>query len=1443
MKRLASIILACAALLAFGEGDDSAVANRKWVRAQIANALGGVQTKPPSIETVGGSTTATSDLPEADDADALKSATVKVTAYAPTNAALFVAWTTEPRIPAYSYYAKIPGMNLYASTNAFLRTISFTVTNWTECATNSLGHEIHCDHQSTRWTATDANGGRWATAYMGGNTVLCCTADTSRYVVIQRSTVTDAAAKILRGSYGVAWNTATAPPFTFLSLLAPPALADHHVEVERGGGTLGYHEAVAIEYVDIADKTGTYVYRIPDDGRDHQYDPYGGVKHGDLNAGEAHYLSDGARTDPENWGFTFPLLVDVLDADGNPTGRQFKILKGQFMKSRAWLEACSVELPKANEKDEPEISDPSEHDCKVFDANGNHVGCVCDWRYCRFCPNCDSKYTITKYWSDGTVEKAEKEIRFAGAQHNAKGVMLLSDGNYYEDAGGCIVCWAGDNRNDGTHFCGDMDKNNLDGKAKSSHTRNWTEDTGREECGCACGKYRNSSTAIPQTMHNHPLSTDEGHGARSGQDSFCWCYCRRHHDGIIAPDDSDEMCPNHCTTCGAFKTVDGEEINGVHPQPLPYLLADGGGLPDIADHSPSGIHCGCKCGAVSPDSSETYELIEDAESFHVIDDEGCTCGCRRQMHKPRNETGHCTKICVLCGKKNGKNEKGQIVPVTPDWKDHTPSSEQCGCECYANQDGFTGNEGGKCGYRGDERGPANDAKWHKRKDAEHCCCGCGAYSDHAARSLSHADWFIEGEKCKAVCTGINAFGQTCGKIVNANRAAQWSEHEPAETGCGCKCGKFTGAESGMAGADEYHHRDGSSCHCVCQGNWSNHEAWMTAKGALPDICANVCVCGRYRDGTRPAAFMDHAGRVSGCGCKCGELDDNAMAVEFHNGRGTPSCRCECGKVHRWYDGSTARCQVCSVCKLTEDDREPTDEKLHRLDASGEAECKCHCGYFSPDANHASDAALHAWDAMTADEWGNGKCRCECGLKHRFRTASTRQKNQDKACPDVCAYCRELKEDGTNAQEDDHTPKDSGEQRCGCRCGKLDHGAKADKFHIRMADSCVCYGGDGKGGSHHFRHPKDGCQKVCAYMRDGHEHLVAAYDHDKSGIVDAQASDHTKDTGARCGCKCGKFANSSDAAELYGLHNQNPNACGCYCQKSTKDGHHRGSGSSCKCHCGSTLWMGSHIWGNDCLCLCPDKAHRPVHRADGACPGVCHGSCGESRRSALKQNHAPSSDRCGCECGAFGGSDYPDGKFHSPHGSPSCLCECGRYHNHSQARNDCTDICALCGDRKSNYAHKSPITYAPDTAHTWDQEHSCRCLCGKHTKHNYAADACTCHCGKEKRAHDYVKQSEVEASQFTCEKCGNYISVRQLEYLCRRCGQTDIKNVEKGHTVNCVNHVDAKLCGCGCMGCDCWACERGSGNCATCGNSCGDEKQDGVGGSGGQSGGVGGLEDI
>ena len=141
MKRYAILLAAaCLAFAGFGANDDAAVANRKWVRAQIATALRTLNTSNhvytgSMIASTSNSWTYSSQL------DTDTNTAVKVKVYTPEYPALFVAWSTTNGVPAYETYAKVPNAMRYANvSNSFIASISYSVTNWVE-STNRNGQD------------------------------------------------------------------------------------------------------------------------------------------------------------------------------------------------------------------------------------------------------------------------------------------------------------------------------------------------------------------------------------------------------------------------------------------------------------------------------------------------------------------------------------------------------------------------------------------------------------------------------------------------------------------------------------------------------------------------------------------------------------------------------------------------------------------------------------------------------------------------------------------------------------------------------------------------------------------------------------------------------------------------------------------------------------------------------------------------------------------------------------------------------------------------------------------------------------------------------------------------------------------------------------------------------------------------------------------------------
>ena len=1249
-------LAALAALAASAAPDDAAVANRKWVRRYVSSL---VAPKGPSV----GGTNAAWSASFAVDA----TNTAHVSVYVPTNAAVFVAWSNAPEIPAHAYYAKVPGMRMYAcATNAALPTISYSVTNWTLRSTNAAGAAVSASLSSTRWTATDAKGGRWFTGFRDGDTVLCSATNAEIYAVIRSTTVTDAAARTLRGRYATPAQSAASGGFAGFFA----AYAADWVETERGGGTLGYHQGLAMDMRFTSALGGTYTVS---DGRDHQYDPYGGVDHADLKGGESWYLSAEAFSDPENWGYSFPLEITYMDQDGF-VYKSVVYSKKSFTESPEWQEfISSVELPEPPQEESPTVSeDPGEHKCKVFDAQGNHIGCVCDNPYCKYCPSCRAEYEVT--WSDGS--KTRKTLSFVGALHNLAQVSCGADGSVAKSAageGGCTVCWAADNAAAGTAFCGNSagTKGWMDDDF-FSHSANDPAQTGRESCGCMCARYSNDSDAMPSAMHVQPGSGEDGHGEHCGQDSYCWCFCRREHSGAIAGDGAQGSCPGHCLVCGAFRTVDGVAINGLHPDPLPYRVTDGEEEIDLKDHTPSEAGCGCICGAVSPGNGATRDLLWDADRFHLVetDSDGkpksCTCMCG-MAHETVNDTGHCPKICLKCGRVGERQvEGGKTVALTrpATWEDHEPDGDACGCQCRRHGDGWIGADGGECGYSGKEDGPSDAPGWHPRRAEGACCCVCGEYSDHRSHGGNHADLFVSGA-CDGICAGVNSGGQRCGRLRGDDRAAEDKDHTPSSTACGCRCGKVPETTS-LRAFHAARHGD-VPCRCACLRTHPGYSQTSRCR-----VCA---VCGTPQDGGA-GAFLDESWHV---------LKPNAT-----DSAGNRICRCWCGVFSSETEAAP------DVSNMT---------------------------FFATATLPSPSGPLHDFD--NSEVRGVPNCLCACKAKHTFRIPPTAWKNAHPGewCDGVCQSCRRRVKSGRTATEADHTPKARSARKCGCRCGWFgvdqehsDGGreAKTVRMHpqckvnnVSGASSpayCQCFG-TGGGGAYHYHTPNAdaSCASVCMYRRtaDGTlGHLAAGEPSPKSGgFIPATAADHVgKSYG--CGCKCGLCDSSNRPQWISELSLHHP------AQNAT---------DKCHCSCDSRRLVGSGIGGHEfvgssCTCTCGE-----THRSNLNACGVCQGgngstTCGRvhkgmERLASEVATHSYASDSCNCRCGQFQ-RDHDWGPLWRGDSSDVTFCgSCGAAFTRYQMHRTCnrwqcgategTGIYEYDGEHRDGCPHKEDGDYTPD----------------------------------------------------------------------------------------------------------------------------------------------------
>ena len=911
-------------------------------------------------------------------------------------------------------------------------------------------------------------------------------------------------------------------------------------------------------------------------------------------------------------------------------------------------------------------------------------------------------------------------------------------------------------------------------------------------------------------------------------------------------------------------------------------------------------HHSCKCG----DRTEAHgTLVTDGTKTATYNSDGKETGWTQTWVCPKgcgySKTVTHTHHFTNCGVCDTDDESGCSTVCTGCSGDHVfgePANGKCAkCECTMCSD---------CNAHPPYTETAKHAGWHPCGEADeedndnadgsangaHCACQCLAWGHNAALSGVHESkhdyQFPTGFSRHEQISDASAtdYAKTyhykligkcsregCGRWKKVRESHTWPENPTryakiSESTCrsyyactadGCGYEKHEDGNHAPTGGTVYEaitvsgspkcrqkrlcanceayvsddtndHVRGDNCKCANGCGYQFDHAW-----AAQDACGNVkCShCETYKYSQESHAGYKSGGTYSAAGhqCACG------MKPDVPHVYGTPTVVSQAG----W---STILRHTCTACPYYYDEEVNTNP-CRNGHVALQSECGCACGYYSPSNNVSTSRQFHKWDSSDMDSDGVENCMCKCNTLHTFKS-SIYLNNSGTRCPNVCAYCRLRKRDGTYAYEDDHEPKASSFERCGCACGRLDSSAKASKFHIPKPGTCTCYGGDGNGGTRHFKHPKTGCTRICAYLKDGQEHLTAARDGEE-GTTAAYPKDHTKtDTTGLCGCKCRKY--DGDEAECPStFHVQNPTGCGCYCTHSSKEGHHRWASNSCYCYCEER--KEDHKWtSGQCYCLC-GRNHRNIQRQDGKCPRVCHGPCNEYLYA--RDKHTPNDDSCGCECGQFAGADYTDLTFHHGNGSPYCMCACGLHHINSYRRLDCTSICSQCGDKKTNYALVDPLQAAPSAAHSWTAD-SCYCKCGKFVDHKFASDSCTCFCEATQRAHLWIVQEDGVTGTYTCGTCGNTISEHDVVYNCSRCGESLAGHYETGHAPTCGeahdNDENYDPCGCSCTGCGCSACENGKGRCTTCGNLCGDEDEGGGGaggGSGGSTGGGGGYRDI
>ena len=809
-------------------------------------------------------------------------------------------------------------------------------------------------------------------------------------------------------------------------------------------------------------------------------------------------------------------------------------------------------------------------------------------------------------------------------------------------------------------------------------------------------------------------------------------------------------------------------------------------IDEYNDHRASGEGAGfCGCACEKYDAENESEWPQDFHNLpsHTLAwpnlDYSCMCYCAKakalngeyvRHSKYAGDSPWCEKICARCGMVEDKEQyishsypafdTRHVTLREAAWDDHTPRAEagpgvsllndatyydRCGCACGA----YDTASGGVL--------PGAFGKFHQfHNSAGTCLCTCGQI--HSKDSLGDGNGTHTPSPCPKICSvcglvedntteqTITIGDETYPKLV-MRQPTEFSDHEPNDTECGCKCGYITPTDS--AETDEetkaFHIARDEDFACLCECNRFHEGKWETATcGAYswrqctlfedhvyegdseqheyanghPDDSVHFCKCAKKKTAShvRVAGTATHepgwiitpySCSVSGCGWS--KTERTACTHTWGN----------YVKISDFVGGSFWR-KTCSVCGATEDmivsyaDSQTCNTNIN-LHIPLEDDCGCKCGKYGSDAETADEKDFHKWDDTDTED-GVANCHCKCGSKHEWRSGCV--------CPNVCAFCKDVKKDGMAANEADHIA--ATDHRCGCKCGyygvtsqHASDGRSAISPHLHNQATfygngtsstpayCQCYGAlNSSGGLHHYSDPKSTCANICKWKVNGETfgHLAAkAPDGQETTILKADPSHHTHKTYG-CGCACGD-CNMSNIAQ----------------------------------------------W----------RDVRALHR--------------------LPANAVEIGDLCHCACtNRFIGDTYINGEFHTFYEN-DCTCTCGKMHKdqYCGACNKCS-VCGMYQTAKKgfNYAATLVGTLTRDSHHF--STNNCYCAEGRYgggvvpyDGHFYETNSCTCQCGEERL--DYDAESEESSSEFLdwkyCVYCGEWFFKYRITVRCSRCKGT------------------------------------------------------------------------
>ena len=366
-----------------------------------------------------------------------------------------------------------------------------------------------------------------------------------------------------------------------------------------------------------------------------------------------------------------------------------------------------------------------------------------------------------------------------------------------------------------------------------------------------------------------------------------------------------------------------------------------------SNHIPKPSGCGCICGEYGPGKPH------GSTSFHHFGAARCLCDCE-YLHRDV-ESSKCPGICNFCARPAKAGVAAAIAKAPASM--HTVCSiadNRCGCKCgivthEIDDSDFHIFKNGECRCLG---AAGEGGKWHRHMPKSGCegiCNGSSSWGYDGLHKVAAGDKVAAKPIAARPDDHTQAIGNRCGcecgeyttsNIDDWKTIAALHKSNPADCGCYCDHAK----ESMLDDFHKYASADDCLCHCEKEHTFK--------KGACESVCFGANHGSKYIAGwygyQNPDAKNYHTPKTNACGCVCGEFTgEDYDSLKHHNGTGTPSCRCECGRKHTPTEGNPC-VELCNTCKLlatsgiVESSKLAPKDENHTFPADAEY-CGCACG--------------------------------------------------------------------------------------------------------------------------------------------------------------------------------------------------------------------------------------------------------------------------------------------------------------------------------------------------------------------------------------------------------------------------------------------------------------------------------------------------------------------